>query len=80
MSTVHSIKQPATLYYSCELERESVFEFIIFGFCYPTVDPCYNTDPCKNDGQCYVADDYSFFCVCPIPKAYTGADCGTQSK
>ncbi|XP_078352119.1 mucin-like protein [Oculina patagonica] len=41
------------------------------------VDPCYNSDPCKNDGKCHVAEDFTFFCVCPIPKAYTGVDCGT---
>ena len=48
---------------------------------YPSVDPCLN-NPCKNNGTCYVdaGKNYSFFCVCPIPKAYTGQDCGTPGK
>lgn len=41
-------------------------------------DPCLN-NPCKNNGTCYVdvKNNYTFFCVCPIPKAFTGQDCGT---
>ncbi|PFX16461.1 Sushi domain-containing protein 2, partial [Stylophora pistillata] len=40
-----------------------------------TIDPCYNTNPCENDGQCFVDDNHQFFCVCPIPKAYEGRNC-----
>ncbi|CAH3024316.1 unnamed protein product [Porites evermanni] len=40
-------------------------------------DPCLH-NPCKNNGTCYVdaANNYTFFCVCPIPKNYEGQDCG----
>ena len=48
-------------------------------FCCLTVDPCY-TDPCENDGQCFVDDNYDFFCVCPIPKAYEGKNCSKPGK
>ena len=47
--------------------------------CYLTVDPCC-TDPCENDGQCFVDDNYDFFCVCPIPKAYEGKNCSKPGK
>ncbi|XP_067018613.1 mucin-like protein isoform X3 [Acropora muricata] len=42
-------------------------------------DPCY-INPCLNNGTCHVdfsTSNYTFFCVCPIPKQYEGKDCGT---
>ena len=36
-----------------------------------------------NNGTCYVdfsTSNYTFFCVCPIPKQYEGKDYGTPSK
>ena len=60
----------------------TIIEILIFFFSYPIADPCLN-NPCLNNGTCYVdfsTTNYTFFCVCPIPKQYEGKDCGTPSK